>query len=167
MKRIVMICALSLAACGEQEDPTPEIVEPKTAPSLETFGISDTTKDMFKREGMARLQQKLNGKLAAVKDELADGAADAGGNTLKNKPPEEKLVITAMLDEKTQRALGAFQKSEHLPETGMPDYETLARLGMKPSDVFHHRPPANRNKRDEARGEKLEEQQKVEDAQKK
>lgn len=167
MKRILMISALVLVACGPKEEPMPEIVEPKTAPSLETFGVSTTTKDMFKREGMARLQQKLNNKLSSVKEELAEGAADAGGNTLKNKPPEEKLVITAVLDEKTQRALGAFQKSENLPETGMPDYETLDRLGMKPSDLFHHRPPANRSKRDEDRGEKLDEQKKEEDQQKK
>ncbi|MGV3619539.1 MAG: peptidoglycan-binding domain-containing protein [Archangium sp.] len=167
MKRIVMTLALALAACAPEEEPMPEIVEPKTKPSLETFGVSETTKDMFKREGMARLQQKLNNKLSTVKEELAEGAADAGGNTLKNKPPEEKLVITAMLDEKTQRALGAFQKAENLPETGMPDYETLDRLGMKPSDLFHHRPPANRNKRDEQRGEKLEEEKKVEEKQQK
>ena len=166
MKRIVLLSALVfVAACGPKEEPAPEIVEPKTKPSLETFGVSTTTKDMFKREGMAKLQQKLNGKLSAVKEELAEGAADAGGNTLKNKPPEEQLEITAMLDEKTQRALGAFQKAENLPETGMPDYETLDRLGMEPSDLFHHRPPANRNKRDEQRGEKREEQKKVDEKQ--
>ena len=161
MRRIVMLAALALVACGPKEGAAPEIVEPRTRPSLETFGTSETTKDMFKREGLARLQQKLNGELAAVTRELEAGAADAGGNTLKNKPPEEKLPITAMLDEPTQRALGAFQKAEALPETGMPDYETLARLGLDPSDVFHHRPPSNRGKRDEARGEKLEAKQKT------
>ncbi len=146
MKRALIFLCLVLAACHAQpEAKAPEIVEPKTAPSLETFGVSETTKEMFKREGLALLQQRLNQRLSKVKEKLDDGMADAGGSALKNEPPDE-LEITAMLDEETQRALGAFQKSERLPETGMPDYETLARLGFKPSDVFFRRPPANRGR---------------------
>lgn len=153
MKRMVLVACLALAACEEKpKEQELELVEPKVSESLETFGISATTKDMFKRQGVARLQQRLNAKLPGVATKLEEGLPDAGGSAPKNTPPDE-LELNGTLDEKTQRALGAFQKTEGLPETGMPDYETLARLGFEPSDVFHHRPPANRNKRDENRKE--------------
>src|SRR5690242_9427625 len=36
------------------------------------------------------------------------------------------------LDEETQAALRRFQAKEHIAKTGMPDYDTLRRLGLDP-----------------------------------
>lgn len=146
MKRTLLVALLAFAACApDPKEPELELVEPKPSASLETFGVSTTTKEMFKREGLARMQQRLNARLSGVQKKLEAGDVPDAGSAPKNEPPEE-LETNGTLDVKTQRALGAFQRTEGLPETGMPDYETLDRLGFKPSDIFHHRPPSNRNK---------------------
>lgn len=40
------------------------------------------------------------------------------------------------LDEETQAALRKFQTREHQPPTGLPDYETLRRLGLDPKSIY-------------------------------
>lgn len=148
-----LLLTLTLFMCSACE-PKPrrddlELVEPQPGEALETFGLSESTKNMFKRQGVARVQKELNARIPEIMKTLEEDPHD-GGSAQKNTPPET-LALTGTLDQNTQRALGAFQKSQGLPETGAPDYETLDRLGFEPSDVFHHRPPANRAKRDENR----------------
>lgn len=41
------------------------------------------------------------------------------------------------LDAATRAALRKFQKSEGLPTTGLPSYETLDHLGVDLDDIFH------------------------------
>jgi hypothetical protein len=40
------------------------------------------------------------------------------------------------LDDATRAALKKFQQSQKLPETGLPDHETVAKLGLDPDQVF-------------------------------
>jgi hypothetical protein len=40
------------------------------------------------------------------------------------------------LDEETQTALRHFQEHEHIARTGMPDYDTLRRLGLDPKTIY-------------------------------
>ena len=40
------------------------------------------------------------------------------------------------LDEQTQAALRRFQAREHMAKTGMPDYDTLRRLGLDPRTIY-------------------------------
>jgi len=79
-----------------------------------THATSKTTKEMFKTEGLKQLQSKLD-----VKE-------------------------TGRLDSLTQHALRNYQKKEGLAQTGLPDYEVIRRLGIKPDDLYHHKPPAER-----------------------
>jgi hypothetical protein len=51
---------------------------------------------------------------------------------------------TGRFDERTQLALLMYQKAEGLPETGLPDYETLRRLGLEPDEILYHEVPAER-----------------------
>lgn len=148
MTRAWWLGAVLVLACGKEEDkgPPPE-VPPKTEQGLETFGTSETTKEIFKKEGLEALQKKLNGELGELGAAI-DGGVDAGTDAPKNEPPKE-LEINGTLDVKTQKALGAYQRVHGMPETGLPDYKTLERLGLKPSDVFVHRPPGNRSSRQE------------------
>jgi hypothetical protein len=43
------------------------------------------------------------------------------------------------LDEPTRVALRRLQKAEDLPETGLPDHETVRKLGLDPDQVFAKR----------------------------
>ena len=85
----------------------------------ETITTSKTTNEMFKEEGIKKLQHSLAEKSKGVEE-------------------------TGKLDTKTQEALRAFQKDQKLPDTGLPDYETIRRLGVKPEDIFQHAPPSQR-----------------------
>lgn len=91
----------------------------KSAPVRDEMSTSRTTKAMFKPEGLKAMQRALAEK----------------GPTVE---------ATGLLDTQTQEALRAFQKTQTLPDTGLPDYETLRRLGLKPADVFQDSPPAER-----------------------
>ena len=130
-------------AAGEGRGPSED------GTGAETFGgTSSTTEQIFKKEGLEALQKKLNAEVKGLGETLDGGLEDAGGSRPKNTAPEE-VDITGELDVKTQRALGAWQKVHGLPETGLPDYLTLEKLGLEPSDVFVRRPPGNRKTRKE------------------
>lgn len=148
MKRALLFAALAFAACGPKEQGNPPAEKPKTERGLEIFpSESGTTGEIFKPEGIKALQEKLNVVNEKSAEKLDAGLPDAGGSAPKNEAPEN-VDVTGKLDTKTQQALGAFQKVNGLPETGLPDYETLDRLGFKPSDLFHRRPPATRGRKE-------------------
>lgn len=48
----------------------------------------------------------------------------------------EKVQQTGLLDEQTQAAIRAFQKHQSQPATGLPDYDTLKRLGLDAQDIY-------------------------------
>jgi len=43
---------------------------------------------------------------------------------------------SGQLDDETQEALRKFQRNQHIAETGMPDYDTLRRLGLDPKSIY-------------------------------
>jgi peptidoglycan hydrolase-like protein with peptidoglycan-binding domain len=47
-----------------------------------------------------------------------------------------KLAHSGVLDEETQAALRRFQSREGIAKTGMPDYDTLRRLGLDPKALY-------------------------------
>lgn len=135
-----------------------------TAPKVqgaEPITTSKTTEQMFKPEGLKKLQEALNGKLksieqanvklAAKKEEMLEKPGDKVTQAQKKKEEQkiplakvEEVKANGELDNATQEALRSFQRSEQLPETGLPDYETLRRLDIKPNEVYHHQPPGLR-----------------------
>jgi hypothetical protein len=50
-----------------------------------------------------------------------------------------KAQPSGSLDDATRVALKRLQKNEDLPETGLPDHETVRKLGLDPDDVFAKR----------------------------
>ena len=96
-----------------------EAKQGKGLPRTEAIETSKTTKQMFKPEGLKKLQVALSAKSIDV---------DENGH----------------LTSATQESILAFQKKQGLPATGLPDYETLRRLGVKPDDVYHREPPSER-----------------------
>lgn len=135
-----------------------------TAPRVqgaEPITTSKTTEQMFKPEGLKKLQETLNEKLksideanqklAAQKENMLEEKGDKETSAQKQKEKQkiplakvEEVKSTGELDNATQEALRAFQRSQQLPETGLPDYETLRRLKIKPNEVYHHQPPGLR-----------------------
>jgi peptidoglycan hydrolase-like protein with peptidoglycan-binding domain len=47
-----------------------------------------------------------------------------------------KAPSSGQLDEETQAALRRFQAKEKMAKTGMPDYDTLRRLGLDPKEIY-------------------------------
>jgi peptidoglycan hydrolase-like protein with peptidoglycan-binding domain len=47
-----------------------------------------------------------------------------------------KAPSNGQLDEETQAGLRAFQRQEHIAATGMPDFDTLRRLGLDPKKIY-------------------------------
>ncbi len=47
-----------------------------------------------------------------------------------------KTSDSGQLDEQTQAALRKFQKHEQMAATGLPDYDSLRRLGLNPKSVY-------------------------------
>ena len=118
--------------------------EAKASDNPEPLTLSKTTRDMFKPDGLKKMQQALSKKMSALeKGGEIEGEPESGGGSGDDRPPA-KVKETGKLDADTQAALRAFQKSEKMPETGLPDYETLRRLGVKPSEVFEHLPTSER-----------------------
>jgi len=91
--------------------------EPQKRP--EAMTTSSTTKAMFKTEGLKKLQAALAKRSFAV-------------------------TSTGQLDIQTQEGLRKFQQGQSLPDTGLPDYESIRRLGLKPQEVYEPEPPAER-----------------------
>src|SRR5262249_33628501 len=48
----------------------------------------------------------------------------------------EKVEASGQLDDATQVALRHFQRRQGQPGTGMPDYDTLRRLGLDPQEIY-------------------------------
>ena len=48
----------------------------------------------------------------------------------------EKAGDSGQLDDATQAALKRFQRKQDQPATGLPDYDTLHRLGLDPKDIY-------------------------------
>jgi len=48
----------------------------------------------------------------------------------------ERVQASGVLDDATQAALRRFQKQQGQPATGLPDYDTLRRLGLDPKRVL-------------------------------
>ena len=43
---------------------------------------------------------------------------------------------SGVFDDATSKRLAAYQKSQKLPDTGLPDRETLKKLGLNPDEVY-------------------------------
>lgn len=52
----------------------------------------------------------------------------------------EPLHQTGKLDGATRAALKRFQKSQRQPDTGYPDFDTLGRLGLRPTELYGGKP---------------------------
>lgn len=140
-------------------------------PVPEPLETSSTTEQMFKPEGIRKLQEQLQNKMKAYADaqptdkEGKEKAAEKREKDPDAAPPEPIQVDeNGKLDARTQAALRAFQKEQKLPETGLPDYATLKKLGIKPDELFEKMPSAQKEedaeKRSKAEGKDEKKQDK-------
>jgi hypothetical protein len=129
---------------------------------VETMETSATTKQMFKPGGIAMLQAALDeavrdldepeapkkkGRPALTLEPRDRTGADEDEDAREDEQGKKTTVVkeTGRFDQPTQLALLRYQKSEGLPATGLPDYETLRRLGLDPKDILFHDVPAERH----------------------
>ncbi|MDP3231513.1 MAG: peptidoglycan-binding domain-containing protein [Myxococcales bacterium] len=139
MKRVVLLSLACLVGCAHatktaavaKKDPEAKSAAPKNGESKEgepkkpaavrdEMSTSATTKAMFKPDGLKVMQKALQDKKV------------------------EAIEVTGKFDTQTQEALRVFQKAQTLPDTGLPDFETLRRLGLEPDDVYQPSTPAER-----------------------
>ena len=139
MKRVMVMSLACLVGCAhatkteavakkapEAKSAEPKKVEEKKAEPKKPAAARDemttsaTTRAMFKPDGLKAMQKALQDKKV------------------------EAIEVTGLLDTQTQEALRVFQKAQTLPDTGLPDFETLRRLGLKPDDVYQPSTPAER-----------------------
>jgi hypothetical protein len=143
----------------------------RTPARAETMETSATTRQMFKPGGIARLQAALDDAVRELDDpQASEGQKHQGHPALELEPRDrsrasktqdeeeeqrveadaqaKKVTVvkeTGRFDSPTQLALLRYQKSAGLPATGLPDYETLRRLGLDPREILFHDVPAERH----------------------
>jgi hypothetical protein len=69
---------------------------------------------------------------------LRPGAEKRIQERLRRKELLRADQCNGQLDNDTREALRTFQKSEGLPTTGLPSYETIDHLGLDLDQIFHH-----------------------------
>jgi peptidoglycan hydrolase-like protein with peptidoglycan-binding domain len=119
--RLTLLLALALAACTHTRKVGPESAKDEAAKKEKVAEKPGEQKDkgatasmprsMFEAGATKKIQQKLFERGYAVK-------------------------VTGTLDDQTRNALIKLQSAKGLPRTGMPDKETLRRLGLDPDEVF-------------------------------
>jgi peptidoglycan hydrolase-like protein with peptidoglycan-binding domain len=119
--RLTLLLALALAACTHTRKVGPESPKEEASKKEEKAEKPQEGKDkgatatmpraMFEPSATKKIQRKL---------------ADRGYN----------VKVTGTLDDQTRNALIKLQSEKGLPRTGMPDKETLRRLGLEPDEVF-------------------------------
>jgi peptidoglycan hydrolase-like protein with peptidoglycan-binding domain len=70
---------------------------------------------------------------------MKEGAEKKLQERLREKGLLEPAQCTGRLDPDTRAALRRFQKSQGLPATGLPSYETVDRLGLDLDTIFYSR----------------------------
>jgi Putative peptidoglycan binding domain len=72
---------------------------------------------------------------------LAPDGVDKIQEKLVSSGELEESDASGHLDDKTKRALVAFQKKHNVPATGVPDDTTVRKLGLDPGAIFRKAPP--------------------------
>ena len=114
------ICLASSGGCAHtQATPPPPAAAPPSKPdhehAVETgLVVASTPQGLMQDGAEAKIQQRLQAK------GFLHGEQTSG-----------------QLDQPTRAALRAFQKSEGLPATGLPSYETVRHLDLSLDTIFH------------------------------
>jgi len=137
MKRaaLCLVAALPLAACGHTKTTEKSPVEERTPPTDEStksppahphkMPVVESPNDLLAPGGEAEIRKKL------VEGGYLD---DSGAKSLEG-------------------GLRKFQAAKDLPATGVPDHETVRRLGLDPNEVFRRAQPKTDDKtQDKANG---------------
>jgi hypothetical protein len=93
----------------------------------------DDEKAKQRHEGTAGTPVPLTPAAALEPGQLREIQRRLGERKLLGEHEEGRL------DEPTRVALRRLQKAEDLPETGLPDHETVRKLGLDPDQVFAKR----------------------------
>jgi putative peptidoglycan binding protein len=131
----VVAAALAMAACSHTSSvgqPSSNQVPPKDRPAKSEK--KDQGQDQSKREiGTAATPVSSTPAAALEPGQLRRIQHALAGRKLLGDHQEGSL------DDATKRALRRLQHDEDLPETGLPDHETVRKLGLDPDEVFAKR----------------------------
>ena len=126
LARALALGAMLAAAAGgcahTHAPPPPAAAVPATKPDHEQTAetgipVASTPQGLMRDGAEMKIQQRLRAR-SLLRAEQCNG----------------------QLDGDTQQALRAFQKSEGLPTTGLPSYETVDHLGLSLDAIFHTTP---------------------------
>jgi peptidoglycan hydrolase-like protein with peptidoglycan-binding domain len=128
MRRLWWVPVIALAAChahttaGNQQA---QMEKPPNTPQVSSARpVRTTPGGMLDPEAMKKIQARLGDK-------------------------GYKVDRSGQLDQATEGALRKFQAHEHVAATGLPDYDTLRRLGLDPRKIYL----GGTERRDEHRGD--------------
>jgi peptidoglycan hydrolase-like protein with peptidoglycan-binding domain len=96
-------------------------------------------------EGAARTARAPRPVGSTPKSVFEPGATERIQRALSDKGYD--TPATGKMDDRTRKNLEAFQKEKKVAATGLPDIETLRKLGLEPDEVFQ---PGSRKKKDDA-----------------
>lgn len=119
MRRVLWIPLFVLAACHAHQtaaqngtEAKQSLEKPPNTPQVSSARpVRTTPGGMLDAEAMKRIQSKLSGK-------------------------GFKVAQSGQLDQATEAAIRKFQAHEHIASTGLPDFDTLRRLGLDPKEVY-------------------------------
>ncbi|MDB4968102.1 MAG: Peptidoglycan-binding domain 1 protein [Myxococcales bacterium] len=114
MRRIIWLPLLLLAACHAHQ------VQGK-----------QTTMEAPPKEPQVSSERPVRTTPGGMLDPTAMKKLQAALSRHGVKTPE-----SGQLDEETQAAIRKFQANEKMAKTGMPDYDTLRRLGLDPKQIY-------------------------------
>ena len=114
MRRILALLAFAIAGCHAHHvanDRESMKSPPKREEVSSARPVRTTPGGMLDPRSMRRIQQALHRHGEAVSE-------------------------SGQLDDATQAALKRFQRKQQQPATGLPDYDTLRRLGLDPKEIY-------------------------------
>jgi peptidoglycan hydrolase-like protein with peptidoglycan-binding domain len=141
------------AACGHTHSVEPASKAEKTDKDAKAEK-TDKAQKSEKSEKSDRPAREKSATTTALKgDEVPIARTPAGLlQPDATKKLQEKLAasgeldegdVSGKLDEPTRRALRKFQDSKNLPATGVPDDETIRKLGLDPKQIFRSKADAD------------------------
>lgn len=118
---LAWLALLLAGGCAHAHQAPPAAEVPATKPdherALETgIPVASTPQGLMREGAEKKLQERLHAKGFLSTDQYS-----------------------GQLDPDTRAALRTFQKSQHLPTTGLPSYETVDRLGLDLDAIFYTR----------------------------
>jgi hypothetical protein len=154
----IALAALLLAACGHTTTTgTPQAARPEERRAASSSSSSASSGSSSSGSGSSSKEarpaaKRAHGTADTPVPRTPAAALEPGQlRNIQKKLSERHLLAgdhhSESIDQPTESALRRLQHEEKLPETGLPDHETVRKLGLDPDKVFTKRDAPSEQKR--------------------